>query len=162
MKFTETDIDKIRLSCSFRFRGYTRWNKFNSSANSISRSGTSGNNNSPRYRSRRPISSRYRAPTTSTTSGNYKEYEFPNYDGTHDAGPDGFQYYLKKQYHEEERPGDKAVGSYGYVDPFGIRRVVYYKADGRNGFVHRKNNRYVGHDAKPYDPVPVAAEHALN
>lgn len=105
-----------------------------------------------RLRSRRPVSS----------TSSYKEYKFPSYDGTHETH-NGFQYYLKKQYHEEERKRpDKNVGSFGYVDPFGIRRVVYYKADGRNGFVHRKNNRYVGHNAEPYDPVPVAAEHKLH
>ncbi|XP_014209888.1 uncharacterized protein LOC106640379 [Copidosoma floridanum] len=75
----------------------------------------------------------------------------------------GFQYYLKKQYHEEERQGpERSLGSFGYVDPFGIRRVVYYRADARDGFVHRKNNRYVGHNAKPYDPQPVAARHKID
>ncbi|XP_011500261.1 PREDICTED: uncharacterized protein LOC105364097 [Ceratosolen solmsi marchali] len=88
-----------------------------------------------------------------------REYEFPGYDGNHGT-KDGFQYYLKKQYHEEERTRpDKSIGSFGYVDPFGIRRVVYYKADSQNGFQHRKNNRYVGHDAKPYDPVPLVTAH---
>ncbi|XP_053593237.1 dual specificity protein kinase splA isoform X2 [Microplitis demolitor] len=84
------------------------------------------------------------------------EYEFPQYDGTHTTA-DGFQYYLKTHYHEEEQQPDKSIGSFGYVDPFGIRRVVYYKADGQNGFVHKKNNRYVGFDATPYDPVPPKA-----
>jgi len=37
----------------------------------------------------------------------------------------GFRYVLPKQYHEEEtNPADgKRAGSFGYVDPFGIRRV---------------------------------------
>lgn len=81
------------------------------------------------------------------------DYEFPAYDGTHKTA-DGFQYYLKSHYHEEEQKPDKSIGSFGYIDPFGIRRVVYYKADGENGFVHKKNNRYVGFNATPYDPVP--------
>ena len=84
------------------------------------------------------------------------EYDFPPYDGHHTVA-DGFQYYLKTHYHEEEKnpKSDKSVGSFGYVDPFGIRRVVYYKADPQNGFVHKKNNRYVGFNATPYDPLPL-------
>lgn len=68
----------------------------------------------------------------------------------------GFEYYLKRQYHEEERePSGESVGSFGYIDPFGIRRVIYYKTDPQSGgFVHKKNNRYVGFNAKPYDPLP--------
>ncbi|XP_043269593.1 uncharacterized protein [Venturia canescens] len=84
------------------------------------------------------------------------EYEFPAYDGHH-TNADGFQYYLKTHYHEEEKKpdDDKSIGSFGYVDPFGIRRVVYYKADSQNGFVHKHNNRYVGHNGTPYDPLPL-------
>ncbi|XP_015513670.1 uncharacterized protein LOC124296680 isoform X1 [Neodiprion virginianus] len=79
--------------------------------------------------------------------------QFPEYDGTHTV-KDGFQYYLKTHYHEEEnRPSeDEKIGSFGYIDPFGIRRVVYYKADAEHGFIHKKNNRYVGFQATPYDP----------
>lgn len=81
--------------------------------------------------------------------------DFPPYDGTHTTA-NGFQYYLKRQYHEEERePTGDSVGSFGYVDPFGIRRVIYYKTDPQTGgFVHKKNNRYVGFNATPYDPSP--------
>ncbi|KAK9502258.1 hypothetical protein O3M35_011060 [Rhynocoris fuscipes] len=75
-----------------------------------------------------------------------------HYDGvalTHN----GFRYYLPRHYHEEETlPGDQRAGSFGYIDPFGIRRVIYYNTSPNGGFVHRKNNRYVGFDATPYDP----------
>ncbi|BES93236.1 Insect cuticle protein [Nesidiocoris tenuis] len=65
----------------------------------------------------------------------------------------GFRYYLPRQYHEEETlPGDQRTGSFGYIDPFGIRRVVYYNTSPGSGFVHRKNNRYVGFQSTPYDP----------
>ncbi|XP_046753109.1 uncharacterized protein LOC124416227 isoform X2 [Diprion similis] len=79
--------------------------------------------------------------------------EFPEYDGTHTV-KDGFQYYLKTHYHEEQNQPSEAekIGSFGYIDPFGIRRVVYYKADAEHGFIHKKNNRYVGFQATPYDP----------
>lgn len=64
----------------------------------------------------------------------------------------GFRYFLPRQYQEEQSHNDGTRdGSFGYIDPFGIRRVVYYNA-GRNGFIHRKNNRYVGFNATPYDP----------
>ncbi|XP_078042883.1 uncharacterized protein LOC144473139 isoform X2 [Augochlora pura] len=80
---------------------------------------------------------------------------YPTYDGTHGTA-NGFQYYLKRQYHEEEQePAGGNVGSFGYVDPFGIRRVIYYKTDPRTGgFVHQKNNKYVGLSGTPYDPSP--------
>ncbi|XP_043251958.1 uncharacterized protein LOC122397122 isoform X1 [Colletes gigas] len=79
----------------------------------------------------------------------------PPYDGTHTVA-NGFQYYLKRQYHEEEQDARGGnVGSFGYIDPFGIRRVIYYKTDPQsNGFVHQKNNKYVGFAATPYDPSP--------
>ncbi|XP_031841505.1 uncharacterized protein LOC116430741 isoform X2 [Nomia melanderi] len=81
---------------------------------------------------------------------------FPPYDGTHSTA-NGFQYYLKRQYHEEEQePTGTNVGSFGYVDPFGIRRVIYYKTDPHTGgFLHQKNNKYVGLNGTPYDPSPV-------
>ncbi|XP_026815021.1 uncharacterized protein LOC113554983 isoform X1 [Rhopalosiphum maidis] len=68
----------------------------------------------------------------------------------------GFKYYLPRHYHEEQSDdaGDTRAGSFGYVDPFGIRRVVYYNTAPGTGFVHRKNNRYVGLGAEPYDPRP--------
>ncbi|XP_023316073.1 nuclear transcription factor Y subunit gamma [Trichogramma pretiosum] len=164
------------------FRGHRRYNATMSSRSdtvNYNRPASSSNNNSYRSRSRRPsfYNSRQSTSTTTTTTTTtaapvaVREYEFPSYDGvassaeitSNNNNNNGFQYYLKKQYHEEERQSpDKAVGSYGYVDPFGIRRVVYYKADGQNGFQHRKNNRYVGHDAQPYDPQPIAAEQAID
>lgn len=81
--------------------------------------------------------------------------DYPPYDGTYTTA-NGFQYYLKRHYHEEERePAGDSVGSFGYIDPFGIRRVIYYKTDPQTGgFVHKKNNRYVGFQATPYDPSP--------
>lgn len=75
------------------------------------------------------------------------------YDGV-GATQNGFRYFLPRHYQEERMNNDESRdGSYGYIDPFGIRRVVYYNA-GKNGFVHRKNNRYVGFNATPYDPRP--------
>ncbi|XP_050098436.1 uncharacterized protein LOC126579145 [Anopheles aquasalis] len=71
---------------------------------------------------------------------------------------DGFRYYLPRQYHEERNSAsDTRDGSFGYIDPFGIRRVIYYNTDPEQGFVHRKNNRFVGFDATPYDPRPLGA-----
>ncbi|OXU26894.1 hypothetical protein TSAR_015814 [Trichomalopsis sarcophagae] len=144
---SQSNTKAVRLAPA-TFRGYRRYN------------GTASNdNNGGRFPARRRNNNR--SPSRSTSPA-YKEYEFPSYDGTHSTA-DGFKYYLKKQYHEEERTRpDKTIGSFGYVDPFGIRRVVYYKADAQNGFVHRKNNRYVGHNAKPYDPVPIAADQAMH
>lgn len=76
-----------------------------------------------------------------------------SYDGV-GVTRNGFRYFLPHQYQEETTNNDESRdGSYGYVDPFGIRRVVYYNA-GKNGFVHRKNNRYVGFNSTPYDPRP--------
>lgn len=66
----------------------------------------------------------------------------------------GFSYYLPRHYHEEtyhEANANNRDGSFGYIDPFGIRRVVYYHASPDGGFRVRKNNRYVGFHAKPYD-----------
>ncbi|GBP44406.1 hypothetical protein EVAR_81321_1 [Eumeta japonica] len=81
--------------------------------------------------------------------------QFPGYDGVA-IRENGFRYYLPKQYHEEvSGGGDEKTGSFGYVDPFGIRRVIYYNAAPGEGFQVRKNNRYVGHDATPYDPRPI-------
>ncbi|KAG7210916.1 hypothetical protein KM043_016293 [Ampulex compressa] len=79
--------------------------------------------------------------------------DYPLYDGTHSTA-NGFQYFLKRQYHEEERePSGENIGSFGYIDPFGIRRVIYYKTDPQTGeFIHKKNNRYVGFSGTPYDP----------
>ncbi|KAL0892216.1 hypothetical protein ABMA27_015404, partial [Loxostege sticticalis] len=81
--------------------------------------------------------------------------QFPGYDGVA-FRRNGFRYYLPKQYHEEEtNAGNEKTGSFGYVDPFGIRRVIYYNTAPGEGFQIRKNNRYVGHDATPYDPRPI-------
>lgn len=77
----------------------------------------------------------------------------PLYDGV-SVTKNGFRYYLPRHYQEEENFGqDEKAGSFGYIDPFGIRRVIYYNAGGK-GFVVRKNNRYVGFNATPYDPRP--------
>ncbi|KAH8398849.1 hypothetical protein KR222_008772, partial [Zaprionus bogoriensis] len=73
-----------------------------------------------------------------------------DYDGV-GVTRNGFRYVLPKQYHEEAQVEDKRAGSYGYVDPFGIRRVVYYNASPGRGFVHRNNNQFVGANGAPYD-----------
>lgn len=81
--------------------------------------------------------------------------QFPGYDGIA-TSRNGFRYYLPKQYHEEVTgSSDERTGSFGYIDPFGIRRVIYYNTSPGEGFKIRKNNRYVGHDATPYDPRPI-------
>lgn len=81
-----------------------------------------------------------------------QQQQFPLYDGI-SATHNGFRYYLPRHYHEQENlSGDRTAGSFGYIDPFGIRRVIYYNTAPGSGFVHRKNNRYVGFDATPYDP----------
>ncbi|CAG5040071.1 unnamed protein product [Parnassius apollo] len=81
--------------------------------------------------------------------------QFPGYDGGA-RGRNGFRYYLPKQYHEEVTQNtNERIGSFGYIDPFGIRRVIYYNTSPGEGFQIRKNNRYVGHDATPYDPRPI-------
>ncbi|XP_063220345.1 uncharacterized protein LOC134529811 isoform X2 [Bacillus rossius redtenbacheri] len=98
----------------------------------------------------------YHTPEASASIQSYQNYQnyqqHPLYDGiatTHN----GFRYYLPRHYHEEENSGGQTrAGSFGYVDPFGIRRVVYYNTSPDTGFVHRKNNRYVGFNAAPYDP----------
>lgn len=73
-----------------------------------------------------------------------------DYDGV-SVTRNGFRYVLPKQYHEEAQVDDKRAGSFGYVDPFGIRRVVYYNASPGRGFVHRNNNQFVGANGAPYD-----------
>lgn len=56
----------------------------------------------------------------------------------------GFIYKIPNQYHKEETELDGSrQGSFGYVDPFGIRRVIHYKA-GSQGFEHQKDFKYVG------------------
>lgn len=76
----------------------------------------------------------------------------PEYDGIA-VSHNGFRYYLPRQYQEEENlPGDRRAGSFGYIDPFGIRRVIYYNSSPGSGFQVRKNNRYVGFNSTPYDP----------
>lgn len=80
--------------------------------------------------------------------------QYQNYDGV-SVTNDGFRYYIPRAYHEEKNFGvGQKAGSFGYIDPFGIRRVVYYNAAPGTGFLHRKNNRYVGFNAPPYDPRP--------
>ncbi|KAJ8956827.1 hypothetical protein NQ318_014241 [Aromia moschata] len=86
--------------------------------------------------------------------GNGYDPQYANYDGV-SVTNDGFRYYIPRAYHEEQSlPGDKKSGSFGYIDPFGIRRVIYYNTSPGSGFQHRKNNRYVGFQATPYDPRP--------
>lgn len=103
---------------------------------------------------------RHRADATplvaSNTLGNGYDPQYAPYDGVSQTA-NGFQYYLPRHYHEEESDaaGKRRAGSFGYVDPFGIRRVVYYRATPEGGFQHRKNNRYVGFGATPYDPQPL-------
>lgn len=81
--------------------------------------------------------------------------QFPYYDGV-SATANGFQYYLPRQYHEENNlDPQRRIGSFGYIDPFGIRRVSYYNTSPENGIQIRKNNRYVGFNATPYDPRPL-------
>lgn len=93
-------------------------------------------------------SRRQRPPAANSLSGPAVPY-----DGV-GVTTNGFRYFLPHQYHEEEQFADeKRAGSFGYVDPFGIRRVVYYNASPGRGFVHRNNNRYVGLGAAPYDAV---------
>lgn len=80
--------------------------------------------------------------------------KYRNFDRYNARIANGFGYYLPRQYHEEtyrEANPNNRDGSYGYIDPFGIRRVVYYHASPDGGFKTRKNNRYVGFHAKPYD-----------
>ncbi|KAG5676372.1 hypothetical protein PVAND_006213 [Polypedilum vanderplanki] len=83
-----------------------------------------------------------------------KYQKTPYYDGV-GVTANGFRYFLPRQYQEEVENKNEGSrdGSFGYIDPFGIRRVIYYNA-GKNGFIHRKNNRYVGFNSTPYDPRP--------
>lgn len=86
--------------------------------------------------------------------GNGYKKQNEAYDGV-SVTNDGFRYYIPRAYHEEQNlPDNEKSGSFGYIDPFGIRRVVYYNANREKGFQHRKNNRYVGFKATPYDPRP--------
>lgn len=81
--------------------------------------------------------------------------QYQPYDGV-SVTNDGFRYYIPRAYHEEQNlPNNEKSGSFGYIDPFGIRRVIYYNASPDKGFQHRKNNRYVGFNSTPYDPRPV-------
>lgn len=105
------------------------------------------------YSSRNPFLRGH--PNYNENVGSGYDPQYPEYDGVA-VNDNGFRYYLPRQYHEEENSGgDRRAGSFGYIDPFGIRRVVYYNASPEQGFVHRKNNRYVGFDATPYDPRPL-------
>lgn len=92
----------------------------------------------------------------SNALGSGYDPQYPAYDGVSQTAS-GFQYYLPRQYHEEDSSADgqHRAGSFGYVDPFGIRRVVYYNASPERGFEQRKNNRFVGFGATPYDPRPL-------
>lgn len=73
--------------------------------------------------------------------GNGYDPQYPEYDGV-SVTNDGFRYFIPRAYHEEQSlPGNTKSGSFGYIDPFGIRRVIYYNASPEKGFQHRKNNR---------------------
>lgn len=73
--------------------------------------------------------------------GNGYDPQYPEYDGV-SVTNDGFRYFIPRAYHEEQNlPGDTKSGSFGYIDPFGIRRVIYYNAAPGTGFQHKKNNR---------------------
>ncbi|CAH0558139.1 unnamed protein product [Brassicogethes aeneus] len=85
--------------------------------------------------------------------GNGYDPQYQKYDGV-SVTNDGFRYYIPRAYHEETTSGERRDGSFGYIDPFGIRRVIYYNTAPGTGFQHRKNNRYVGFQATPYDPRP--------
>ncbi|XP_022221799.1 mucin-1 [Drosophila obscura] len=100
-----------------------------------------------------PLPSRaYRRRLRPVQSHHLDDLSAAGYDGV-GVTRNGFRYVLPKQYHEEETsPADgQRAGSFGYVDPFGIRRVVYYNASPGRGFVHRNNNQYVGTNGAPYD-----------
>ncbi|CAG7835941.1 unnamed protein product [Allacma fusca] len=58
--------------------------------------------------------------------------------------PTGFIYKIPHQYHKEETDRDGSrLGSFGYVDPFGIRRVIHYNA-GVTGFDAARDFKFVG------------------
>lgn len=102
---------------------------------------------------KRPIA--YYGPNQWDISGNGID-ELRKYDRYNARTPNGFGYFLPRHYHEEtyrevNANANARDGSFGYIDPFGIRRVIYYHASPDGGFKVRKNNRYVGFNAKPYD-----------
>ena len=99
-----------------------------------------------------PLYQRRRVPVQ---TNDYASQLTPDYNDV-TVTRNGFRYLLPHQYHEEEQINEtKKAGSFGYVDPFGIRRVVYYNASPEKGFIHRNHNRYVGLGAQPFDePQP--------
>lgn len=99
-----------------------------------------------------PLYQRRRVPVQ---NNEYANQLVPDYNDV-TVTRNGFRYILPHQYHEEEQINEtKKAGSFGYVDPFGIRRVVYYNASPEKGFIHRNRNRYVGLGAQPFDePQP--------
>lgn len=98
---------------------------------------------------------KYYRPVGTNELGDEYNTKYPYYDDV-SSDNNGFKYFLPKQYHEEQNiDPDHRVGSFGYVDPFGIRRVTYYNTSPEKGIVIRKNNHYVGHTAPPYDPQPI-------
>lgn len=104
----------------------------------------------------------YRGASRRPVSYHHQNHYYDHYD---DKRPfkrynsriqNGFSYYLPRHYHEEtfhDSGAQNRDGSFGYIDPFGIRRVRYYHVEPNTGFQTRDNNRYVGWDpnAKPYD-----------
>ncbi|KAJ6640667.1 hypothetical protein Bhyg_05598 [Pseudolycoriella hygida] len=97
----------------------------------------------------------FRRPSPPLSNQFYSHISEPSYYDGVSQTRNGFKYFLPRQYHEEDNSDpQRRDGSFGYIDPFGIRRVIYYNTSPEKGFVHRKNNRYVGFDATPYDPRP--------
>ncbi|OXA55310.1 uncharacterized protein LOC110848481 [Folsomia candida] len=56
-----------------------------------------------------------------------------------------FVYRIPEQFHREEStPQEGRLGSFGYVDPFGIRRVIHYTANNATGFTAQRDFKFVG------------------
>ncbi|KAI4478191.1 hypothetical protein M0804_012149 [Polistes exclamans] len=161
--YTPTTIKPITISPYFSQSNNNDYYN-NNRENNVIRSDNSNDN--PYYRSNnivQPIEILRPPPIVSSNNGDYANRNSHNQLSDDIIQPNeiyntnnGFEYYLKRQYHEEERePNGDSVGSFGYIDPFGIRRVIYYKTDSQSGgFIHKKNNRYVGFNGKPYDNSP--------
>lgn len=120
-----------------------------------------GNNNVENVDVVQPLFNRnaFRRPHLPASNQFYNQignsYDPSNYYDGVSQTRNGFKYFLPRQYHEEDNSDpERRDGSFGYIDPFGIRRVIYYNTSPEKGFVHRKNNRYVGFNATPYDPRP--------
>jgi hypothetical protein len=74
----------------------------------------------------------YATPLKKSNKGSAFIYKIPN-----------------RQYHKEETERDGSrTGSYGYVDPFGIRRVIHYSTTSKGGFHAARDFKYVGDQAQ--------------